>query len=131
MESLDLQARQVSEAIEQLGPQVDKLRHELVHVQDFLEGELNEALQQSASSVQGGLEDASNLRQLLAVLLKTVIDGNSLVAFSHEQSLQHVASKVNHELTVFMTAMATAAGSSTSLQDDIVSTITTFGCSMG
>jgi len=107
--------------MEQLTPQVHKLRDDLAGVQDFLAKELKATLRQSTTSAQAGLENASNLQQLITVLLKTVMDANSQVAFAHEQSLERVGTKTNNEIAVFMATIAAAVASSASLQGEIVS----------
>ena len=109
--------------MEQLTPQVDKLRHDLAGVQSYLARDLKKALQQSTSFVNEGLENAASLQQILAVLMKTVVEGNSQVAFAQQQSLEHVSSRTNKEMAVFMTAMAAAVASSASLQNEIVSNL--------
>jgi len=121
MDSLDLHARQVTEAMESLTPQVDELRQGLTGVQDFLTKELHAALHQSATSVREGFENAAHLQQLITVLLKTVMDGNSQVASAQEQSLERVTLKASDGMAVFVNAMAAAVASSASLQNEIVS----------
>lgn len=121
MDDLDHRARQASQAMEGLNPQIQKLRDDLAGTQDFLSNDLMTTLRKSASSLQGGLESAENLQQMLMVLMKTALEGNSRVAAAQEQSLERVTQRANEDLAVFMTAMASAVTTSASLQGEIVS----------
>lgn len=71
--------------------------------------------------MKSGVEDAQNLQQLLNVLLNTVLNANAEVAASHEMMLSNVKDRTESEVAFVMAALASAATSSTSLQNQMVS----------
>jgi len=121
MDDLDQRARQASDAVEQLNPQIDKLRDGLHQVHDYLSKDLRESLARSADQIHQGLDNAANLQQLLAVLLKTAMEGNSQVASAQEQSVERATRQASDEMAVFVAAIASAVTSSVALQNEIVS----------
>ncbi len=120
MDDLNDRARQAAEAMDQLNPHIDRLRDDISGVRSYLSKDLAAALQDSKGLVNDGIEHAQNLQQMLAVMMKTVINGQSEVASAQEQSLGFVTQKANEELGAIMAAMATAVASSMSLQNQIV-----------
>jgi len=121
MNDLDNRARQSFESLERLTPQIDKLTEGLSHLESYLSGDLDYAMRKSSESVHKGLQNAENLQHLLSVLLTTVLEGNSQIAFAHEKSLQNVADKVNDNMDAFIAVVGSAVASSASLQQQIVS----------
>ncbi len=123
MESLDLHARQASEAMEQLRPQIEKLRNDLAGVHDYLSNNVQEALQKSSGSISKGLDTAANLQQSLLVLMKTVLDTTAHIASAHDRSLEQVTRRADSEIAALMSTMNSAIASSVSLQTEMVSRV--------
>lgn len=121
MTDLDSRVQQTSDNFERLDPQIDRLRDGLARVEDYMTNELGLSLRRSADAIRGGLDNASNLQQLLGLMLKTVLESNSQVAAAHEQSIAQASQRVSDEVDVFVTALTTAVASSVSLQNQIVS----------
>lgn len=70
--------------------------------------------------MKSGLEDAQTLQQLLSVLLKTLLSNNAEVAASQKVALTNFKDHAELEVAVVMSALATAAASSVSLQSQMV-----------
>jgi hypothetical protein len=131
MSDLDERARQAAERVDQLNPHIDHLRDALARVEKYLARDMEQAVKQSDAWVKGGLAHAANLEQMLAVLLKTVMDSNAQVAAAQTESVELVARKANDELSAFVGVIASAAASSIALQNQLVSSEGTFhllGC---
>jgi Mg2+ and Co2+ transporter CorA len=121
MDDLDNRARQSVEKLEELTPQIGRLSEGLARVERFLAGDLHVAMKKTSETYRGSLEHAENLQQLLHVLLGNVLDSNSQLAFAHEQSLQQASQRVNDDMGALMAVVSTAIASSSSLQQQIVS----------
>jgi hypothetical protein len=121
MDDLDNRARQSVERLEQLTPQIGRLSEGLARVESYLSGDLDSALKKTSESYRGGLEHAQNLQQLLHILLINVLESNSQLAFAHEQSLQQASQRVNDDMGALMAVVSTAIASSSTLQQQIVS----------
>lgn len=120
MDDLDNRARQSVEALELLTPQIGRLSEGLARVESYLSGDLDAALKKTSESYRDGLQHAENLQQLLQVLLANVLESNSQLAFTHEQSLQQASQRVKDDMGALMAVVSTAIASSTSLQQQIV-----------
>lgn len=120
MADFDKQARQASENMRQLNPHIHQLREGLARVEEYLSQDMAHAVKRSSDAINDGLGQAEILRQLLEVMLKTVLDSNSQVALAQEQSLELVTKKANDELSVLMTVISSAVASSATLQNQIV-----------
>lgn len=120
MENLELRFQKASTAVQDLEPQFDRLRERLVRVEDFVSDGLEQALKKSADSIKVSLHDATNLQQLIAVAMQTVLEGTSHVAASQEKSVQ-LADQNKDDMDNWAVAMAAAAATAMSLNKQIVS----------
>ncbi|OAA62832.1 hypothetical protein SPI_04372 [Niveomyces insectorum RCEF 264] len=118
-EAWDLAAQEAEERLSQLSPRVDQLWQRLTELSHYIEDDLAAAITQTASSAADGFHVAENLHQLLAVIMKTALEGHAQVAFAHEQSLEHVKQKVAGEVDIFTSSMLAVMSSSVSLQNEI------------
>jgi chromosome segregation ATPase len=121
MDDIDNRAKQAAERIEQLNPHIDHLRDGLDKVKKHLTSDMEQAIMKSEARMKGGLEHAASLEQMLAVLLKTVMDSNSHIVAAQGESVELATRKANDELSSFVTVIASAAASSMALQNQIVS----------
>lgn len=121
MDDLDAKAQQANEAMGQLNPQIDQLQVGLAGIQEYLAQNMGAAIGRSTEAINGGLQNAEALQQLLATMVKMAADSHSQVASAHEQSLELVTRKTHNEVEVLVTAMASAMASSVALQNQIVS----------
>ncbi|OIW24396.1 hypothetical protein CONLIGDRAFT_718356 [Coniochaeta ligniaria NRRL 30616] len=119
MSDLDNRAREAAERVDQLNPHIDQLRDGLARVEKYLARDMEQAVRQSEAWIKGGMEHAMNLEQMLAVLLKTAMDGNAKVAAAHGESVELATRKANDELSAFVSVIASAAASSMALQNQI------------
>lgn len=121
MSDLDDRAREAVERVDQLNPHIDHLRDGLARVEKYLARDMDQAVKQSEARVKSGMEHAATLEQMLAVLLKTLMDGNAEVAASQSKSVELATRKANEELSAFVGVIASAAASSMALENQIVS----------
>lgn len=120
MENLELQVQKTGAVLENLEPELDRLRDKLAKVDDFISQSLDSTLKRSVETINIGLNDAVNLERILAVLMQTVLDGTSHVAAAQEKSM-NVFGKGSNDLDKWAAAVATATASALSLNDHIVS----------
>lgn len=119
MDNLELRVQRAGAVIEQLEPELDSLREKLAKVERYISKDLDSALKKSSESISNGLNDAANLRQILAVMMQTVLDGTSHVSAAQERSME-VFDKGSQELKRWAAVVATASGSALSLNSQIV-----------
>lgn len=123
MENLELRFQKAGTAMQDMEPQLDRLREKLVQVEDYISYKLENTLKKSAESINTGLHDATNLQQLIAVTMKTVLDGTSQVAASQEKSVQ-LANQNNDDMDKWSVVIAAAAATAMSLNKQIVCVFT-------
>lgn len=121
MDDLDAKAQQANDAIGKLSPQIEHIQRGLAGIQKYLSQSMSGAIDRSTEAINGGLQNAEALQQLLAALVKMAAESHSEVAFAHQQSVELVTRKTKNEVEVLMTAMASAMASSAALQNQIVS----------
>lgn len=119
MENLELRFQKAGTAVQELEPELDRLREKLVQVEEYVSYDLEHALKKSAESINTGLHDATNLQQLIAATIQTVLDGTSHVAASQEKSVQ-LANQNNDDMDKWSVVMAAAAATAMSLNKQIV-----------
>ena len=121
MDDLDNRARQSVERLEQLTPRIGRLSEGLARVERYLSQDMDRALKKTSESSRDGLQHAQDLQHLLSVLLGNVLEGNSQLAFAHEQSVQQVSRRVNEDMDALVAVVSSAIASSGSLQQQIAS----------
>ncbi|KAJ4192600.1 hypothetical protein NW755_003747 [Fusarium falciforme] len=119
LQSLNRAFLAASDSVENLGPQVQRLRSELELASDVLREQLGQAAQESGDTVRSGLEDARSLHQLITMLVRTTKESAVDIASSHETALEVATQRANSEVDVFVTALTAAMASSVSLQDQM------------
>lgn len=120
MDNLELRLQRTGTIIENLEPELDRLREKLARVDSFISQDLDGTLKKSSESISHGLNDAANLQQILAVMMQTVLDGTSHVAAAQERSME-VVGKGSNDLDKWAAVVATASASALSLNSQIVS----------
>lgn len=121
MSDLDNRARQAAERVDQLNPHIDLLRDGLARVERYLARDMEQAVRQSEAWMKAGMEHAMNMEQMLAVLLKTIMDSNAQVVAAQGESVELATRKANDEVSTLVDVIASAAASSLALQNQIVS----------
>lgn len=120
METLELRVQGTSAVIGNLEAELDRLRHKLAKVDDYISQDLESTLTKSSESINNGLNNAANLQQILTVMMRTVLDGTSHVAAAQERSME-VFGKGSNDLHKWAAVVATASASALSLNTQIVS----------
>lgn len=120
MENIELRVQKTSAVIENLGPELERLRDKLGKVDNYISQNLDRTLKKSSESISNGLDDAANLQQMLTVMMQTVLDGTSHVAAAQERSME-VFGKGSNDLDKWAAVVATASASALSLNSQIVS----------
>ncbi|CAM1506448.1 Fc.00g060890.m01.CDS01 [Cosmosporella sp. VM-42] len=119
LQSLNRMFQEASDSVENLVPKVNHLETRLRMVDDIIGGQIARTAQESNSLMKSGLEHAGSLQQLLSALIKAVIENAAEVAATHETSLQAATRQANDEIADVMAALASAALSSASLQNQM------------
>lgn len=120
MENIELRVQRTSAVIENLEPELERLREKLAKVDNYISQNLDRALKKSSESISNGLDDAANLQQMLTVMMQTVLDGTSHVAAAQERSME-VFGKGSNDFDTWAAVVATASASALSLNSQIVS----------
>lgn len=120
MENLELRVQRTGAVIQDLEPELDRLRDKLAKVDDYISQGLESKLKKSTESISNGLNDAANLQQILAVMMQTMLDGTSHVAAAQERSME-VFGKGSNDLDDWAAVVARASASALSLNSQIVS----------
>ncbi|KAF9876037.1 hypothetical protein CkaCkLH20_06483 [Colletotrichum karsti] len=117
LQAINTRATEATEQLRRIIPDIDQLRNSLRDIDHTLSHEMMQSAQASRHVMQAGFEDAQNLQQLLAVILKTALSSNAEVAASHDVALTTFKDRAENEIGVVMAALASAALSSASLQN--------------
>lgn len=119
MEDLELRVQKAGDAVQGLEPELDRLRAKLTSIEAYVSRDLDHILKKSNDSIHDGLKGAANLQRLLAIMIQTVLDSNSQVAASHEQSVA-IVEKRNEDMNSWAMVMANAVASAATLTNSIV-----------
>ncbi|KAL2755906.1 hypothetical protein ACRALDRAFT_2106194 [Sodiomyces alcalophilus JCM 7366] len=119
-QSIDTRAREALESLDNLTPQIDRLRLNV----DSLERALNTDLLHSVKArvldlVIDGVESAKSLQQLMTDLLRTVLESNTAVAVAQEGALEEVSQRANAGISMVMATLTAAAATSAALYDQL------------
>ena len=120
MDDLDNRARQSTEKLDELTPKIGRLNEGLQRIERYLSRDLDVVMKKTSEAMRANHEHAENLEQVLNILLANVIQGQSQLAFAHEQSLQHATERIQTDMEAFVAVVSTAIASSTSLQQQLV-----------
>ncbi|TQN72929.1 Nuclear fusion protein tht1, partial [Colletotrichum shisoi] len=118
-DTINARATETTERLEKMIPDIDRLRSTLQDLDHTISQNVMQMAQASNSAMRSGLEDAQTLQQLLSVLLKTLLSNNAEVAASQKVALTNFKDHAELEVAVVMSALATAAASSVSLQSQM------------
>ncbi|KAK2031443.1 nuclear membrane fusion protein Kar5 [Colletotrichum zoysiae] len=117
LRAINVQATETSDQLRRMIPDIELLRNNLRDLDRKFSEDAMQITQASNSMLRDGLENAQNLHQLLAILVKTVMSNNAEVAASQEMALVNFRERTSSEVAVVMSTLATAAASSASLQN--------------
>jgi predicted nucleic acid-binding Zn-ribbon protein len=120
MEDLGFHLQQTSDQLEELSPQINRIKNSVFEIESYITSKLDSVIKQSAELTQDSIASAQDLHKLLEVLLGTVLQTNAEVAAKHEKSLDIVKKKADENLSSLLTALSTAVASSMSLQNEMV-----------
>ena len=81
----------------------------------------------SAAEVKSGLEDATQLRAIVSLLLESIRDNQIQMETEHKNSLQIVRADASNGVETMMATIATAASSSVKLQHQLACYIHSLG----
>ncbi|ROW08242.1 hypothetical protein VMCG_03119 [Cytospora schulzeri] len=120
MSKLELRFQKAATAVQDLEPQLDRLREKLVRTEDYVSHNFEHALKKSAESLNIGLQDATTLQQLIAVVMQTALEGTAHVAAAQEKSVQ-LANQNNDDMDKWSAVITAAATAAVSLNKEIES----------
>lgn len=122
MEVWDTVAQGAAERLGRVLSMADSLWEKLSGMESLLNDGLVSSVHETAMSAEEGAQSAQALQQLLSILVRTVLESNSELAFAYEQSVELVRQRTSSEMDAVNTAMQGAFESALSLQRDLVST---------
>ncbi|KAF6824702.1 nuclear membrane fusion protein kar5 [Colletotrichum plurivorum] len=117
--AINTRANEATDKLRRIIPDVDQLRQSLRDMDQTLSHDLAPLVEASHLAMRNGLNDAENLQQLLAVLLKTVLSNNAEVAASHETHLTTIKERAGNEIEVIASALSSVAVSSAALNSQM------------
>ncbi|KAI0026167.1 hypothetical protein F4780DRAFT_718787 [Xylariomycetidae sp. FL0641] len=119
MRDLDSRTEATGRKIDNLSPQLDRLRDGLNSAEAVISGQLAHVLKRSTDSINDGVESAQNLQRMLQLILQSVMDSHAEMAYAHDQSLQTMHQRTEFEMGNMMTAMTAVLATTTTLQNQI------------
>ncbi|UNI18211.1 hypothetical protein JDV02_004493 [Purpureocillium takamizusanense] len=116
---LDTRLADTASRLDRIAPHVDDLRVGLSQVEKIVSEAIAHSAEDTAATVRDGLQEARNLRQLLAALLATVAESES-GALSQHHALQKASNQAHNELSVVLTSLQTATVNAIALQQELL-----------
>lgn len=123
METWDTVAQDAAERLGRIVPMADSLWERMTDMEALLQNGIVQSVAEMSTATGEGAESARALQQLLGILVKTVLESNSELAFAHELSIEKVKERTGSEIEVINAAMQGAFASALSLQNQLVSTV--------
>ncbi|KAL1913279.1 hypothetical protein Sste5344_000827 [Sporothrix stenoceras] len=94
MEVWDTMAQDAAERLGQILPIADSLGQKLGDMESLLSNDLVSSVRETAVSAEEGAQASQALQKLLSILVKTVLESNSELAFAYEQSVELESSQL-------------------------------------
>ncbi|KAI5861311.1 hypothetical protein GGS23DRAFT_598478 [Durotheca rogersii] len=116
MVDLNSRAKATGKAIDDLSPQLDRLRNGLEYLQGIMLSSLNNAFKDTADSAEKGARTAIELQRILEMILNNSRDGQTELASAYERSLQAASPQVDSAMGRIVDAISVIADSSLNLQ---------------
>ena len=121
IEAWELVAHQTDDRLSRAASTADLIWERLKGIDDLLEHRVGSSLSQTAAAMEDGTRSAETLQQLLALTIKTALEGNSQLAFAHEEALESFNSQASKDLNGFASRMRAAVETAIALHDTLVS----------
>ncbi len=119
----DATAQRTNDRLQQGIPLVETLLQRLADLESHIEQGIDASLSQVTQSAAESSRTVDVLQQLLAVTMKTVLDGNAQLAHAHEKSIQLAGQRASYDFEVLTSTMQGALSVSLTLQENIVRTV--------
>lgn len=110
------------DAAQGLEPQFDRLRARLASMDDHIAAVLEGSLKKSDDMMNNNIQGATNLQQMIAVMVQAILEGTSHVAAAQEKSVQ-LAKQNTDDQNLWVQGLANAAASAASLTNQLVRTL--------
>ncbi|KIH89587.1 hypothetical protein SPBR_07014 [Sporothrix brasiliensis 5110] len=118
-EVCDAVARGAADRLGHIVPVADALLDKMVVIESLLHNDLMSSVRETATLVEDGSQSARTLQQVLRILVKTVLESNSELAFEHERSIARANQVTQGEMDAINAAMQGVYASALSLQREI------------
>ncbi|ERS95988.1 hypothetical protein HMPREF1624_07523 [Sporothrix schenckii ATCC 58251] len=115
----DAEAQGAADRLGHVLPVADALLDKMVVIESLLHNDLMSLVRETATLVEDGSQSARTLQQVLRILVKTVLESNSELAFEHERSIARVNQVTQGEMDAINAAMQGVYASALSLQREI------------
>ncbi|KAL7932693.1 hypothetical protein V8C35DRAFT_306454 [Trichoderma chlorosporum] len=119
LRSMNRMFEEAGTSMKHLKPRVKHLKNSIIEVDALFRNHIVQNVQQSASLVTHGLNDARQLQTMLSTLVDATQNQSRDLAASHETALQKATLSITNEVDVILAALAAAVASSTSLHKEI------------
>ncbi|KAM3440887.1 hypothetical protein NHJ13734_003097 [Beauveria thailandica] len=119
---VDQLMQRTTEAADSLLPHAETLKSQLDGLGRVLNEQLMAVSKQSALEVQSGLDDATQLHNIVNVLLESIRENQVQIAIEHSNALQTVRKDTLEGVETMIATIATAASSSVRLQTQLEET---------
>ncbi|KAJ4158691.1 uncharacterized protein LMH87_009207 [Akanthomyces muscarius] len=114
--------RKTTEATDSLLPRTESLKSQLKGLDRLINEKLMAVSKQSALEVQSGLQDATQLHDVVNILLESIRKNQVQIVMEHNNALQTVRRDTFDGVETMMATIATAASSSVRLQSQLEET---------
>lgn len=88
IDALQFRMQEAIDTVQGLEPKLDRLRTRLASVEDYVATTLEGSVKKSGDMINNNIQGAGNLHQMIAVMIKAVLEGTSHVAVAQEKSVQ-------------------------------------------
>ncbi|UKZ55223.1 hypothetical protein TrVGV298_009042 [Trichoderma virens] len=117
--SMNRMFEEAGATVENLKPRMNHLKSSITEVDALFKDHIVQNVQQSASFVAHGLDDARQLQALLSMMVDVTQNQSHDLTTFHESALQEATRRITSEIDVILAALAAAIASSTSLHREI------------
>lgn len=119
MSALQNRMEEAVDTIRGLEPHIDFLRARLTDIEDHVSVALERPLKETGDVINNNIQGAANLQQMIASMIREVLEGTSHVAAARERSVQ-LAKQNSEDNSYWTQELSNAAASIISINNQLV-----------
>lgn len=123
IEAWELLAKQTEDRLSQSIPAANLIWERLREIEDMLDNQLGTSLDRAASSADEAVRSTETLQHLLALTVKTALEGNSQLAFAQEQAMAQFKDQSAGDLSVLSSQVLSAVEYTIALHEKLASPV--------